>query len=111
MKCNKLLTLTTRFENPHTLVEESLSDFYSKLGDIVNKSFALGEKIHESMLVRKIIRLLPNRFQSKIITIEENKNLDTMKMEELMVSLRAFDELKTKEKGENHCFQISPIKG
>ena len=62
VKHNKLLTLTTRFENLHMLEEESLSDFYTKLCDMANKYFVLGEKIPESMLVRKIIRLLLDKF-------------------------------------------------
>ena len=60
------------------LEEESLSDFYTTLGDIAN------EKVSEFLLVRKIIRLLPDRFQPKTTAIEENKNLDTMRVEELV---------------------------
>ena len=50
VKHNKLLTLTTRFKNLHMLEEESLSNFYTKLCDIANKSFALREKIPEFCL-------------------------------------------------------------
>ena len=71
--------------------DESLSEFYTKSCDICNKSFALGEKILESILTRKIIRSLPDRFQPKTTAIEEGTNLDTMKVEELMGSLRAFE--------------------
>ena len=53
------------------LEEESFSDFYINLCDICNESFALGEKIPESVL-------------------EESKNLDTMRAEELMGSLHTF---------------------
>ena len=53
VKRNKLLTFTTRFKNLHMLEEESLSNFYTKLCDIANESFALGEKIPASVLVRK----------------------------------------------------------
>ena len=79
--------------------DESLSNFYTKLCDIANESFALGEKIPETILVRKIIRSLPDRFSSKVIAIEEAKDLDSMKVEDLMGSLRAFEmTLKQKEK-------------
>ena len=71
------------------LEEESLSDFYTKLCDIANKSFALSKKILEFVLVRKIIRSLSVKFQPKTTAIEESKNLDTIKMEELMGSLCA----------------------
>ena len=70
---------------------ESLSNFYTKLCDLANESFALDEKISETTLVRKIIRSLPDKFSSKVIAIEEAKDLDSMKVEDLMGSLRAFE--------------------
>ena len=66
-----------------------LSDFYTKLCDIVNESFALGEKISETTLIRKIVRSLPDRFSSKVIAIEEVKDLDPIKDEDLMGFFRA----------------------
>ena len=80
VKRNKLLSFATRFENLRMHNDESLSDFYTKLSDIANKSFALGEKIPETTLVRKIMRSLPDRFSSKVITIEETKDLDSTKV-------------------------------
>ena len=71
--------------------DESLYDFYTKLCDIANESFTLSEKIPETTFVRKIIRFLPDRFSSKVIAIEEAKDLDSMKAEDLMGSLRAFE--------------------
>ena len=52
MKRNKLLSLATHFENLRMHDDESLSNFYTKLCDIANESFALGEKIPETILVR-----------------------------------------------------------
>ena len=69
VKCNKLLTFTSRFKNLHMLEEESLFDFYTKLCDIGNKSFVLGEKILESVLVIKIIRSLPVGSNPKPLTL------------------------------------------
>ena len=71
--------------------ERPLSNFYIKLCDIANEFFTLGEKVLESVLMRKIITSLLDRFQSKTSAIEESKNLDTMKVEELMGSLCAFE--------------------
>ena len=88
---NKLLSLTTQFENLRMRDDESLSDFYTKLYDIANKSFALSEKISETTLVMKIIRSLLDRFSSKVIAIEEAKDLGSMKVEDLMGSLHTFE--------------------
>ena len=53
--------------------DESLSKFYTKLCDITNESFVLGERIPKTTSVRKIMRSIPNRFSYKIIAIEEAK--------------------------------------
>ena len=43
------------------------------------------------MLVRKIVRVLPDRFNVKLTAMEEAKDFSTMKVEELMGSLRTFE--------------------
>ena len=47
VKRNKLISLTTRFENLRMHDDESFSNFYTKLCDIANELFALGKKIPE----------------------------------------------------------------
>ena len=39
--------------------DETFDDFYSKLKDIVNFAFNLGESIAKSKIIRKILRLGP----------------------------------------------------
>ncbi|XP_062114374.1 uncharacterized protein LOC133825452 [Humulus lupulus] len=73
------------------LETETLSEFYEKLSDIANEFFALGEKLDESVLVRKIVRVLPDRFDTKLLAMEEAKDFGKMKVEELMGSLRTFE--------------------
>ena len=86
--------------------DESLSDFYTKLFDIVIESFTVGVKIPETTLVRKIMRSLLDRFSSKVITIEKVKDLDSMKVKDLMGSLCAFDiTLKQRKKEKSICFK------
>ena len=50
---------------------------------IVNFVFILGEEIQENKIVKKILRSLPSRFHSKVDAIEENKNLNTLKVNQL----------------------------
>ena len=83
--------LTTKFENLKMNENETLTEFYEKFSDIANEYFALGEKLENNVLVRKIVRVLPDRFQTKLTTIEEAKDLDKIKVEELMGSLRTFE--------------------
>ena len=51
--------------------DESFDEFYSKLKDLVNSAFNLGETIPEPKIVRNFLRSLPKRFHAKITAIEE----------------------------------------
>ena len=50
-----------------------------------------GEKIEGSVIVQKILRSLPMRFDSKISAIEERSDLDTMTVDELHGTLIAYE--------------------
>ena len=67
--------------------DESFDEFYAKLKDIVNLAFNLGETIPESKIVRKVLRSLPERFHTKITTIEESKDIDKIPLTELVGNL------------------------
>lgn len=71
---------------------ESKTIFYfnSKLCDIATEAFAHGEKYSEKKLVRKTLILLPERFAYNTAAIEEVPDVDSMKLKELMGSLRTF---------------------
>ena len=66
--------LQTKFDELRMLESETLSQFYEKLCDIANEFFALGEKLDESVLVQKIVRVLPDRFDTKLLAMEEAKD-------------------------------------
>ena len=48
--------------------------------------FDLGEKTEDSKVVRKILRLLPESFRAMVTAIEESKDLDEIKVQELIGS-------------------------
>ncbi|MCI38998.1 gag-pol polyprotein, partial [Trifolium medium] len=75
VKMSKLQLLTTKFENLKMEEEENILEFNARLRDIANTSFALGEKMSEEKLVRKILRSLPKRFDMKVTAIEEAQDL------------------------------------
>ncbi|KAB1227705.1 hypothetical protein CJ030_MR1G005712 [Morella rubra] len=91
VKNSKLQMLTTKFEEIRMKEDETFDEFYAKLNDIVNSSYNLGEKIPEHRVVRKVMRSLPERFRSKVTAIEESKDLDTVKIEELVGSLQTYE--------------------
>ena len=86
MKDTKLQMLTTWFEKLKMSEDESFDSFYSKLNEVVVSKFNLGEKMGDSKIVRKILRSLPESFRVKVTAIEESKDLDDIKVQELIGS-------------------------
>ena len=70
--------LASRFEDIRIMENEIINDFNSKLCDIANEVFAIGEKYSNTKLVRKTLRSLPKRFAYKVIAIEEARDVSTM---------------------------------
>ena len=64
VKDSKFQRLTTSFEEIKMEEDESFDEFYTKLKDIVNSAFNLGETIPEPKIVRKVLRSLPERFHA-----------------------------------------------
>ena len=91
VKDTKLQMLTTRFEESKVSEDESFDSFYGKLNEEVIKKLNLGEKTKDSKVVRKILRSLPESFRAKVTTIEESKDLDEIKVQELIGSLQTYE--------------------
>jgi hypothetical protein len=91
VKSAKLQMLISKFEEIKMLEDEMFGEFYSKMGDLRNSMVCLGKPISDVKLIRKIIRSLPERFRIKVTTIEESKDLEEMKIEELVGSLQTYE--------------------
>ena len=50
--------------------EENIAAYFLQVHEIVNIIRGLGERIEESVIIQKILRFLPMRFDSKISAIE-----------------------------------------
>ena len=66
-------------------------EFYTKLKDIVNSAFNLGETIPEPKVVRKVLKSRPERFHAKITAIKESKDIDRISLTELVVNLQTYE--------------------
>ena len=58
---------------------------------IVIAKLNLGKKIEDSKVVRKILRSLLESFRAKVTAIEESKDLDEIKIQELIGSLQTYE--------------------
>ena len=91
VKDTKLQMLTTQFEKLKMSEDDFVDSFYNKLNEVVVSKFNLGEKTEDSKIVRKIPRSLPESFRAKVTAIEESKDLDDIKVQELVGSLQTYE--------------------
>ena len=88
MKDTTLQMLTTRFEELKMSEDNSFDSFYKKINEVVIRKFNLGEKTEDSKIVRKVLWSLPESFCVKVTAIKESKDLDEIKIQELISSLQ-----------------------
>lgn len=87
------------------LESETIVNFNAKLCDIANEAFPRGEKYSKTKLVRKTLRSVLQRFAHKVEEIEEARDVNSMKLSELMGSSHTFEiNLKQKKKQKSIAF-------
>ncbi|KAG9454485.1 hypothetical protein H6P81_007389 [Aristolochia fimbriata] len=91
VRVSKLPMLTTQFELMRMREDESILEYEGKIRDIANQFAALGDKIPQNRLVRKVLRSLSSKFKMKRVAIEEYKVIDNMTLDELIGSLKTFE--------------------
>ena len=64
---------------------------YSKLNEVVIGKFNLGEKTEDTKIMRKILRSMLESFRAKVTAIEESKDLNDIKVQELIGSLQTYE--------------------
>jgi hypothetical protein len=90
--------LVSQFEGIKMHGDGTFNEFYTKIRDLRNSMVSLKKNISDAKLIKKILRSLPERFRIKVTTIEESKDLDAMKIEELVGFLQTYE------------FSLSPVK-
>jgi hypothetical protein len=78
--------------------DETINKYFLCIEELVNTMKGLGEKIDEYFLVQKILRSLPDRFNSKVSAIEEIDDLKTLTLDQLLGTLTAYEMRITKGK-------------
>ena len=68
----------------------------------------LGEKMEDYKVVRKILKSLPKSFRAKVTTIEESKDLNEIKVQELIGSLQTYElSLLSQRKSKSHALKTN----
>ena len=92
MKDTKLQMFTTRFEQLKMSEDKSFDSFYGKLNEVVIGKFNLGEKTKDSKMVKLILQSLSESFYVEVTAIEESKDLDEIKIQEIIGSLQTYEQ-------------------
>ncbi|XP_076908997.1 uncharacterized protein LOC143566098 [Bidens hawaiensis] len=71
---------------------ESIDDYSGRLSGLATKFAALGSAIDETRLVRKFLTGMPKRFINIVTSIEQMVDLKTLKFEEIVGRLKAFED-------------------
>ena len=71
--------------------DEFFDEFYTKLNDIVNSAYNLGEIYDQPKIVRKILSSLTEDFRPKVTAITKSKDVDSIHINELVRSLQSYE--------------------
>jgi len=104
LKKVRLQALRRQYEVLTMEEEETISQYFDKVMNLSDQMARNGETITDFMKVEKVLRTLAPRFDHILVALEESKDLDSMKIEELKASieaheLRLTDRIKARAKG------------
>nr|XP_025883705.1 uncharacterized protein LOC112940164 [Solanum lycopersicum] len=91
VKESKIDMLTSRYENFKMKEGETIHDMFTKFSSITNELRSLGESISMNKQVRKVLRILPKSWESKVDSITEAKDLKVLTMDALIGHLKTHE--------------------
>ena len=89
-----MLNLKMDFESLTMQEDETTTKYSNRIALIVNKIRSLGEEFLDARIVEKVLVTLPKRFESKISSLEESRDLSQISLAELMNALQAQEQIK-----------------
>ena len=85
----QVLNLKKNFEFLTMQEDETITKYSDRIALIVNKIRSLGEEFPDARIVEKVLVTLPERFESKISSLEKSRDLSQISLTELMNALQA----------------------
>ncbi|XP_027362761.1 uncharacterized protein LOC113870365 [Abrus precatorius] len=85
----QVLNLAREFEMQSMKETETIKNYVDRLMNIANKVQLLGKDFPDEKIVQKIMVTVPEKYESKISTLEESKDMSTITLGELVNALQA----------------------
>ena len=87
----KLQAVRADFEYLRMSENESLDGYLAKFFATVNNLKSLGEDVPENRIVQKLLMSLSRRYKSIVSIIEETRDLDVLRAEEVIASIKVYN--------------------
>lgn len=93
-------SLKTEFDIIRMKEGSTIDEYVGKLSAIATNSATLGSPIEEAALVKKLLTSVPDNFLNMVATIEQLVDLKTVKFQEVVRRLKAYEERTNTRKAE-----------
>ena len=70
---------------------DTIQDMHTRFTSIINEMYSLGEIVPNGKTVRKLLSVLPETWESKVEAITEDRDLDSLSMDELIGNLITYE--------------------
>ncbi|XP_019423054.1 PREDICTED: uncharacterized protein LOC109332526 [Lupinus angustifolius] len=88
----KLQTLRREYELLQMKEGDSIANYFTKIRSLSNLMKRCGEVMKDQLVVEKVLRTLTFKFDHVVVVIEESKDLEAFKIEELQSTLEAHEQ-------------------
>ena len=102
MKDASIQRLMKQFDNLTFRDGESIGDFAMRINGLITSLRELGEKLEDSRVVKKMLRVVPRRLKQCAVAIEMFGDLNNMSIEELVGRLQVAEDANAEEQEAVH---------
>lgn len=71
--------------------EEEIATYMLRVNEVINTISVLGEKIEDVVIIKKVLRSLPSRFDYKVSANEDAKDINSFWLDEMHGSLKTYE--------------------
>ena len=98
----QVLNLKRDFEVLRMKDNESIKEYVDRLMEVVNKIRLLGADLTDQRVVEKVLVSFPERFESKISSLEDSKDLTKISLAELVHAFQAQEQRRSMRQEDTH---------